>query len=149
MKKKMKKMKKRTTSVGRRAVIVVPSPSSPRSLLALFLSLILSLILFWSLYEMYQHSKYRSLDWLDEPSLYESGYHTNNQSVKILNNLAQVLLRDGNFDHAVRADQLLQESTQLLPSYASADFNRGLAHSTLVRNFSLLCPIVFLLLTDL
>ena len=134
-----KKMKKRTTSVGRRAVIVVPSPSSPpsspRSLLALFLSLILSLILFWSLYEMYQHSKYRSLDWLDEPSLYESGYHTNNQSVKILNNLAQVLLRDGNFDHAVRADQLLQESTQLLPSYASADFNRGLAHSTLVRNF--------------
>ena len=130
-----KSQKKRTTSVGRRAVIVVPSPSSPRSLLALFLSLILSLILFWSLYEMYQHSKYRSLDWLDEPSLYESGYHTNNQSVKILNNLAQVLLRDGNFDHAVRADQLLQESTQLLPSYASADFNRGLAHSTLVRNF--------------
>ena len=139
-----KSQQKRTGSVGRRrAVIAVPSPTSPptsppippptslRSLLARFLSFILSLILLGSLFHMYQHSQQRSLEWLDEPSLYESGYHTNNQSVKILNNLAQVLLRDGKFDHAVRADHLLQESTQLLPSYASADFNRGLAHSTL------------------
>ena len=41
-----------------------------------------------------------------------------------MNNLAQVLLRDGMFDNAVRAEQILRESTELLPTYPSADFNR-------------------------
>lgn len=83
------------------------------------------------IYHMYIHSRERSLDWLDEPSLYETGYKTNPSSVKIMNNLAQVLLRDGNVTNAYRAERLLYSSTILLPNYPSADFNRGLAFSTI------------------
>jgi predicted Zn-dependent protease len=43
----------------------------------------------------------------------------------------QVLLRDGNITNAHRAERILSHSTLLLPDYPSADFNRGLAFSTM------------------
>lgn len=77
------------------------------------------------------HTYTRCMDWVDEPTLYESGYRSCPNSVKVLNNLAQVYLRDGNKTKAAWAMELLTASTEIFPSYASADFNMGLAASTL------------------
>ena len=39
--------------------------------------------------------------------------------------------RTGNVTNAHRAERILSHSTRLLPDYPSADFNRGLAFSTM------------------
>eukprot|EP00949_MAST-11_sp_MAST-11-sp1_P003077 g3077.t1 len=73
----------------------------------------------------------RNWDWKDEPALYESGFRSEPYSVKVLNNLAQVMLRSGSKEDAERAELLLARAIKLNPGYPSADFNRGLAASTL------------------
>ena len=80
---------------------------------------------------MSYHTYIRNFDWKDEASIYEAGYREEPDSVKVLNNLAQVLLRDGNVTNARRAQQLLERSLELDPNYPSGWYNRGLAFSTL------------------
>ena len=81
-------------------------------------------------YVMFNHSRHRSLEWLNEPILYETGYQTNPTSAKIMNNLAQVLLRSGNTTDAIRANVILKRSYLILPT-ASGLYNQGLAHSSM------------------
>ena len=80
---------------------------------------------------MAYHTYIRNFDWKTEESIYESGYREEPDSVKVLNNLAQVLLRDGNKTKAKRAEELLQRSLKIFPHYPSGHYNRGLAFSTL------------------
>ena len=94
--------------------------------------LLLMLMLFLCIcsYVMFNHSRHRSLEWLNEPILYETGYQTNPTSAKIMNNLAQVLLRSGNTTDAIRANVILKRSYLILPT-ASGLYNQGLAHSSM------------------
>jgi protein O-mannosyl-transferase len=75
----------------------------------------------------------RNLDWQDESSIYEAGYREEPESVKVLNNLAQVLLRSGDANDAQRASELLTKAIRLNPQNPSAYYNLGLAYSTLTR----------------
>ena len=82
--------------------------------------------------DMSMHSYTRSLDWLDEESIYESGYKSEPDSVKIINNYAQILLRSGKHEDAAQADKILQVSIDLAGGlYPSAIFNRALALGTI------------------
>ena len=89
------------------------------------------LVLIIGFTSMAYHTYIRNFDWKTEESIYESGYREEPDSVKILNNLAQVLLRDGNKTKAKRAEELLQRSLKIFPHYPSGHYNRGLAFSTL------------------
>ena len=90
-----------------------------------------TLVLIVGFTSMAYHTYIRNFDWKTEESIYESGYREEPDSVKILNNLAQVLLRDGNKTKAKRAEQILQRSLEINPNYPSGYYNRALAFSTL------------------
>ena len=75
----------------------------------------------------------RCEDWQNEETIYEAGYREEPESVKVLNNLAQIMLRSGDSKDAARAEMLLDRAIQLDPTGASAWYNRGLAVSTLKR----------------
>ena len=89
------------------------------------------LVLIIGFTSMAYHTYIRNFDWKTEESIYESGYREEPDSVKVLNNLAQVLLRDGNKTKAKRAEELLQRSLEINPNYPSGHYNRALAFSSL------------------
>ena len=70
-------------------------------------------------------SAHRAHEWRSETSLFESSMSVCPRSLKVLNNLALVLLKN---DTAVRAGTLLDTAIEILPDYPSAVFNRGLVH---------------------
>lgn len=70
----------------------------------------------------------RGLEWKDERKLFESAMQVCPKSLKVLNNLALVLLDK---ETAPRAGALLDEALALYPNYPSALFNRGLVHFVL------------------
>ena len=73
----------------------------------------------------------RNADWRDELALFEAGFVTAPSSVKVRNNLAQVLLKDGTEHSATRAVKLLVGAVARYPSYPAAELNLGLAHRVL------------------
>merc|ERR1711871_468867 len=79
------------------------------------------------------HTVTRCHDWKNEASIYEAGYREEPESVKVLNNLAQIMLRSGDAKDAERAEALLGHAIALDPNEPSAWYNRGLAFSTLKK----------------
>jgi tetratricopeptide (TPR) repeat protein len=73
----------------------------------------------------------RNADWRDELALFEAGFVTAPNSVKVRNNLAQVLLKDGTEHSAARAVELLAGALARYPAYPAAELNLGLAHRVL------------------
>ena len=67
----------------------------------------------------------RGIEWRTERSLFESALKVCPSSLKVLNNLALVLLDKEN---ARRAGELLDRALNLHPNYPSALFNKGLVH---------------------
>ena len=68
---------------------------------------------------------HRGHEWRTERSLFESALNVCPSSLKVLNNLALVLLDKEN---ARRAGELLDRALDLHPNYPSALFNKGLVH---------------------
>ena len=73
----------------------------------------------------------RNAEWRTELALFESAFRVAPASVKVRNNLAQVLLQDGSVDSAHRALALLQGAVAIHPNYSAAEINLGLAQRTL------------------
>ena len=74
------------------------------------------------------HANRTAHAWRNERALFEAGYEAEPKSVKVLNNLGQLLLSTGAPEDRARARRVLEEALVVHPGYAVASANLGLVY---------------------